>query len=251
MATVQFKLIDWERRDIAASTLERVWREEAGVIPEATEFSITSSSVGGDLPVHYDLSHPDPDRLRSIADHVVAELASIDGVFDVRDNLDEGFSELRLELEPHARTLQLTLDDFARQMRAGFFGVEALRVPRGREDVRVYVRLPGEERNSLVDVEKYMVRTPGGPEVALGQIASVGFDRSPSTIHRIDGRRAVTITADVTPSMRQADKWTIAWNGTFSRLLKPGIPTSATRSAGSANSRTRSMQPWPDRDSLR
>ena len=197
VATVQFKLIDWERRDIAASTLERVWREEAGVIPEATEFSITSSIVGGDLPVHYDLSHPDPDRLRSITDDVVAELAAIDGVFDVRHNLDQGFGELRLELDPPARTLQLTLDEFARQMRAGFFGVEALRVPRGREDVRVYVRLPEEERNSLVDVEKYMVRTPGGEEVALGQIASVGFDRSPSTIHRIDGRRAVTITADV------------------------------------------------------
>ncbi len=197
IATVQFKLIDWERRRIAASTLERLWREEAGVIPEAREFSITSSIVGGDLPVHYDLSHPDPDRLRSIADDVVAELAAVDGVFDVRDNLDEGFAELRFELEPAARTLELTLDEFARQMRAGFFGVEALRVPRGREDVRVYVRLPEEERNSAVDVEKYMVRVPGGGEVPLGQVASVRFDRSPSAIHRIDGRRAVTITADV------------------------------------------------------
>ena len=197
VATVQFKLIDWEGRGIAASALERLWREEAGVIPEATEFSITSSIVGGDLPVHYDLSHPDPERLRSIADDVVAELAAIDGVFDVRHNLDEGFNELRLELEPHARTLQVTLDDFARQMRAGFFGVEALRVPRGREDVRVYVRLPEEERHSLIDIEKYMVHMPGGGEVALGQIASVDFDRSPSTIHRIDGRRAVTVTADV------------------------------------------------------
>ena len=197
IATVQFKLIDWERRRIAASTLERLWREEAGEIPEATEFSITSSIVGGDRPVHYDLSHPDPDRLRSIADDVVAELTAIDGVFDVRDNLDEGFSELRLELDPAARALQLTLDEFAHQMRAGFFGVEALAVPRGREDVRVYVRLPKEERNSAVDVEKYIVRMPGGGEVALGQIASVGFDRSPSTIHRIDGRRSVSVTADV------------------------------------------------------
>ena len=197
VATVQFKLIDWERRRVAASTLERLWREEAGEMPETTEFSITSSIVGGDFPVHFDLSHPDPDRLRSIADDVVAALASIDGVFDVRQNLDEGFRELRLELTPAARTLQLTLNDFAREMRAGFFGVEALRVPRGREDVRVYVRLPEEERNSAVDVETYMVPLPGGGEVALGQIASVGFDRSPTAIHRIDGRRAVSVTADV------------------------------------------------------
>ncbi len=197
IAAVQFKLIDWERRKIAASALEQLWREEAGEIPEATEFSITSSIVGGDLPVHYDLSHPDPGRLRSIADDVAAELTAIDGVFDVRHNLDEGFGELQLELEPAARSLQLTLDQFAHQMRAAFFGVEALTVPRGREDVRVYVRLPEEERNSAADVEKYMVRMPGGGEVALGQIASVGFDRSPSTIHRIDGRRAVSVTANV------------------------------------------------------
>ena len=197
IATVQFKLIDWERRRVTASALEHAWRREVGEVPEATEFSITSSIVGGDLPVHYDLSHPDPQRLRSIADDVVAELGAIDGVFDVRQNLDEGFNELRLELDPAARTLDLTVDDFARQVRAGLFGVEALRVPRGREDVRVYVRLPEEERNSAVDVERYMVHVPGGGQVALGQIASVGFDRSPSTIHRIDGKRAVSITADV------------------------------------------------------
>ncbi|WP_419939672.1 efflux RND transporter permease subunit [Candidatus Palauibacter sp.] len=197
LATVQFKLIDWERHGISGSTLERAWREEVGEVPEATALSITSSIVGGDLPVHYDLSYPDPVRLRAIADDVAAELAGIDGVFDVRTNLDEGFGELQLELDPAARTLHLTVDEFARQVRSAFFGLEALRVPRGREDVRVYVRLPEEERNSAVDIERYMVRTPGGGEVELGQISSARFARSTSAIHRLDGRRFVTVTADV------------------------------------------------------
>ncbi len=197
LATVQFKLIDWERHGISGSTLERAWREEVGEVPEATALSITSSIVGGDLPVHYDLSHPDPVRLRAIADDVAAELAGIDGVFDVRTNLDEGFGELQLELDPAARTLHLTVDEFARQVRSAFFGLEALRVPRGREDVRVYVRLPEEERNSAVDIERYMVRTPGGGEVELGQISSARFARSTSAIHRLDGQRFVTVTADV------------------------------------------------------
>ena len=197
LATVQFKLIDWERHDVSASTLERVWREEVGVVPEATALSITSSIVGGDLPVHYDLSHPDPVRLREIADDAVAEIAAIEGVFDVRTNLDEGFDELQLQLDPAARTLHLTVDEFARQVRSAFFGVEALRAPRGREDVRVYVRLPEDERNSAVDIERYMVRTPGGGEVALGQISAARFARSASAIHRLDGRRSVTVTADV------------------------------------------------------
>jgi len=198
LGTVQFKLHDWNRLGLAASTFERVWREETGIPAGAKSLSISSSLLGLGLPVHYELSHPDPDRLEAIAGEFTAELTGMEGTFDVRSNLDEGFRELQLELKPEGRSLNLTLDRFATQVRSAFFGAEALRVPRGREDMRVWVRLPEEERNSATDVENYPVRTPGG-EVPLGQIASAGFSRSSAAIHRVDGRRAVTITADVDP----------------------------------------------------
>ena len=198
LGTVQFKLHDWNRLGLAASTFERVWREETGIAAGAKSLSISSSLLGLGLPVHYELSHPDPDRLEAIAGEFTAELTGMEGTFDVRSNLDEGFRELQLELKPEGRSLNLTLDRFATQVRSAFFGAEALRVPRGREDMRVWVRLPEDERNSATDVENYPVRTPGG-EVPLGQIASAGFSRSSAAIHRVDGRRAVTITADVDP----------------------------------------------------
>ena len=198
LGTVQFKLHDWNRLGLAASTFERVWREETGIPAGAKSLSISSSLLGLGLPVHYELSHPDPDRLEAIAGEFTAELTGMEGTFDVRSNLDEGFRELQLELKPEGRSLNLTLDRFATQVRSAFFGAEALRVPRGREDMRVWVRLPEDERNSATDVENYPVRTPGG-EVPLGQIASAGFSRSSAAIHRVDGRRAVTITADVDP----------------------------------------------------
>ena len=198
LGTVQFKLRDWNRHGIAASTFERMWRDEAGTLVEAKSLSISSNLLGLGLPVHYELSHPDPARLEVIADEFAAELAVIGGAFDVRSNVDEGFRELQLELRPGGRALNLNLDHFAAQVRSAFFGAEALRVPRGREDVRVYVRLPEAERNSASDVEGYLIRTPGG-EVPLGQVASAGFARSAAAIHRIDGRRAATITADVDP----------------------------------------------------
>ena len=200
IGAVQFKLIGWERHDIAASTFERLWREEAGVLPDAKSLSISSNLITLGLPVHFELSHPDPERLAAIADEFVTELNGMAGVFDVRSNLDEGFRELQLELKPAARTLNLTVGHFASQVRAAFFGTEVLRVQRGREDVGVYVRLPEDERNSAADVEGYLVRTPGG-EVPLGQVASAGFARSAATIHRMDGRRAVTVTADVDPAL--------------------------------------------------
>ncbi len=198
LGAVQFKLIDWERHDIAPSTFERLWREEVGVLPDAKALSVSSNLITLGLPVHFHLSHPDPDRLAVIADEFVTELNGIDGVFDVRSNLDEGSRELQLELKPAARSLNLTVGHFASQVRAAFFGAEALRVQRGREDVGVYVRLPEDERNSAVDVESYLLSTPGG-EVPLGQVASARLARSSATIHRMDGRRAVTVTADLDP----------------------------------------------------
>ena len=198
LGAVQFKLIDWERHNIASSTFERLWREEVGTLPDARSLSISSNLITLGLPVHFELSHPDPARLALIADEFVSDLSAIDGVFDVRSNLDEGSRELQLELKPAARTLNLTVGHFASQVRSAFFGAEALRVQRGREDMGVFVRLPEEERNSAADVEGYLVRTPGG-EVPLGQVASARFARSAATIHRMDGRRAVTVTADVDP----------------------------------------------------
>ena len=196
LAAVQFKLGGLERHGIAPSAFERRWREEVGAVPDAKSLSISSNLITLGLPVHFELSHPDPERLAAIADEFVAGLSAIGGVFDVRSNVDEGFRELQLELRPAARTLNLTVGHFASQVRSAFFGAEALRVQRGREDVGVYVRLPEEERNSPSDVEGYLVRTPGG-EVPLAQVASVGFARSAATIQRMDGRRAVTVTADV------------------------------------------------------
>ncbi len=198
LATVQFKLHGWSSEGIAASTFERVWREEAGTPAEAKSLSISSNLLGLGLPVHFELSHPDPERLEAIATEFATELTLMEGTLDVRSNLDEGFRELQMELTPEGRSLNLTLDRFATQVRSAFFGAEALRVPRGREDMRVWVRLPEAERNSASDVENYFIRTPGG-EVPLGQIASAGFSRSSAAIHRVDGRRAVTITADVDP----------------------------------------------------
>ena len=75
-------------------------------------------------------------------------------MFDVRSDQEIGKREVELNLKPRARTLGVTLDDLARQVRAAFFGSEAVRVQRGREEVRVYVRLPKDERSSLADIRR-------------------------------------------------------------------------------------------------
>ena len=199
IATVEFKLLPAAQRDITAAFFQEAWREEVGVVPDARGLAFTSRLVDFGRPVHAELSHPDPERLVAVSEIVERRLRDLDGVFDVRSDLAGGLQEIRLDLRPAARTLGVTLDELARQVRSAFFGEEALRVQRGREDVRAYVRLPEEERDNIADVEQYLIRTAGGAELPLIQVASVHVGSSPSMIHRQDGRRVVTVTADVDP----------------------------------------------------
>ena len=147
------------------------------------------------------MSHPDPERLAEIADSVVDGLRSVTGVFDVQSDHAPGVGQIQLELRPEARTLGLTVEDMARQVRAAFFGVEALRLQRDREEVRVYARLPDDERDAITDVESYLIRTRSGGDVPISQAASMTMGTSPPLIRRQDGQRVVTVTADVDESV--------------------------------------------------
>ena len=200
-AYVDVRLLSAEERTLPTARFEQVWREEIGSLPEARSLTFSAAIVNLGAPVQVELSHPDPAQLETIGLRVVRELEAMAGVFDVRMDQDQGLREIQLRLKPEARTLGLTLEEVARQVRAAFFGDEALRVQRGREDVRVYVRLPENERNAIADVEDYILRTPTGGEVMLDRIARVSFGNSPTTIRRKEGQRILTITGDVDPAV--------------------------------------------------
>ena len=206
IAAVEFKLVTADRRDISATDFQRAWRRALGPLPRAKSLSITADLIRFGDPVHVELSHPDPERLVTVADTLMARLQGFDGVYDIQADQDRGLREVQLDLRPEARTLGLTLDNVARQVRAAFFGDQALRVQRGREDIRVYVRLPEDERNAIADVEQYLVRTPAGGEVPLGRVASVRLGKSPTTIRRKDGQRVLTVTADVLRAVVTGDE---------------------------------------------
>ena len=201
IAAVEFKLLPAERRDISSAAFVQAWREEAGAVPEARRVAFTADLLDLGAPVQVELSHPDPDRLGPLGNAVVARLHEFEGVFDIQSDHAAGLREMQIELRPEARTLGLTLDGLARQVRSAFFGDEALRVQRGREDVRAYVRLPPEDRNAIADVEGYLVRTPGGAEAPLSRVATVRLGSSLSSIRRKDGQRVVTVSADVDPAV--------------------------------------------------
>ncbi len=197
IAEISFRLSDPEVRDLSAVELERAWRDKVGVIAGATTLTFSSELINLGSAVQVELSHPDTASLNAATPVLEDRLNRVAGVTDVRNDRGQGKREIALSLKPEARTLGITLDDLARQVRSAFFGNEALRLQRGRDEVRVYVRLPKSERNTLADLQDYRIRAAGGGEVPLGDVANLSFGVGSSTINRIDGRRIVTITADV------------------------------------------------------
>ncbi|MBO6575947.1 MAG: efflux RND transporter permease subunit [Rhodothermales bacterium] len=205
VAEVSIELPEAETRDLASAVFETAWRERVGEITGAKTLTFSSQVIQLGNPIQAEMSATDPAVLEAAKEDFKQELRTFTGVFDVADDQDAGKQELQLDIKPEATTLGLSLADLAQQVQAAYFGAEALRVQRGRDEVRVYVRLPEEERDALGDVADYRIRTPAGGYVPLYEVASVETGAAPTAINRKNGRRIVTVTADVNTGQVSAD----------------------------------------------
>ncbi len=165
-------------------------------IPGAESLTLRAEIGRSSDPVDIQLYGNDFVVLREVADQLKLRLASYPDLFDIQDSLSNGKEELQLDIKPQAELLGLNLNDLARQVRAAFFGFEIQRIQRGREDVRVMVRYPADERQSLDNLYNMYIRTPQGAEVPFSEVANISPGRSPTTIYRIDRQRVVNVTSD-------------------------------------------------------
>lgn len=197
LAEVVLELAPTEDRNPAVDSrmTAMLWRRETGVIPGAEEMAYNFSFSGGN-PIEVQLTGPDLEELEDISDQIKERLTVFPGVFDITDSFEAGKDELEITLKPAGEFLGITLNDVARQVRQAFFGAEAQRIQRGRDDVRVMVRYPEGERRSLVDLQRMYVRTPSGVEVPFSEVAEATMGKSLPTIRRIDRNRTITVSAD-------------------------------------------------------
>ena len=265
LGEVTIELAPASQRDFTSEALGNRWRETVGPIPEAVELSFDSSAMnpGADIDVMF--VGPDIDTLRAAADEVKAELRNFRGVYGITDSFRAGKPEMQLGIRPAAETLGLTLQDLGRQVRQAFYGEEAQRIQRGRDDIRVMVRYPADQRRSLGDLENMRIRTPDGAEVPFGQVAEVDPGRGFASIKRVNRNRAVNVTAAVDETIASSGDVIAALQATIlpdvlSRLSRhllhvrgPCRPNSRTPWAvwppGSPSRCSRSSRSWPSRSS--
>ncbi len=206
LAQVYVQILEGEQRGVRASELTRLWREALGPVPDAESITFDSALFRAGNPVEVHLSLDDHEKLLQSAEALKRELRGYPGVFDVADSFLPGKKEMQLDLKPAARSLGLTLEDLASQVRHAFYGAEALRFQRDQDEVKVLVRYPEEERRSLGTVEEMRIRTPDGAEVPFEQVAERRMERGYATIERAQRRRVVKVTADVDETRTNANE---------------------------------------------
>ncbi|HJO09529.1 MAG TPA: efflux RND transporter permease subunit, partial [Verrucomicrobiota bacterium] len=189
-----------EERRFKSSELARRWREKVGAIPEAESLHFTADIFQAGDAINIVLSGTNFDDLRDASEWLKTKLNNFDGIIDIADSFREGKEEIQLQIKPEAEALGLTQSDLARQVRSAFYGEEVQRIQRGRDDVRVMLRYPHNERRSLANLENMRIRMPSGPEIPFSEVADLTFGRGYESIRRIDRRRAVNVTADIDSS---------------------------------------------------
>jgi multidrug efflux pump subunit AcrB len=206
LGEVNVELLGAEDRDVGSGALLQRWRQVVGEVPGAVSLTFHSNLFSAGDPVSVQLSHRDFDTLLKAVDQLKLVVAEYPGTRDVADSFLPGKKELKLGLTDVGRAAGLTLSDLARQVRAGFYGHEVQRVQRGRDDIRVMVRYPEDERRSRGDIDEMRIRLPNGIEVPFTTVATVEEGRGYAVINRTDRRRVVTVTADVEESVANANE---------------------------------------------
>ncbi len=203
---VNVELLGSDVRTVSSNHLVNLWRDRVGEVPGAVNLTFQSSMFSGGDAISVQLAHHSfPTLLKAVA-RLEESVSGYPGVKDVGNSFLLGKRELELQLTTEGRTLGLTLSDLGRQVRAAFYGEEAQRIQRGRDDVRVMVRYPENERRSLADIENMRIRLPSGAETPFTTVAEVTEGRSYATINRTDRRRVVTVTADVDAAAANANE---------------------------------------------
>lgn len=210
LGRISFEITPPETRslDVTSKELVSEWRKAIGPIPGVKSLAFRAEIGRSSSPIAVQLEGNDFAQLQAAANQVKAHLQGVEGVFGIEDSFEGGKEEIKLTLKPNAEGLGLSLTELGQQVRNAFFGAEAQRIQRGRDDVRVMVKLPIAERHALADLYALRIKTPSGQFVTLEDVADIDIGRGFSTINRVNRKRTITIDADIDKEVTNINKVT-------------------------------------------
>jgi multidrug efflux pump subunit AcrB len=203
------------------------WRKQTGQVPGVETFSFQADrgGPGSGAALTVELQHRDLDVLELASADLAKQLSTVATVSDIDDGFQPGKEQLDFKITAEGESLGFTANAVARRLRAAYEGAEALRQQRGRNEIKVKVRLPENERMSEYDLMNLIIRTPQGGEVPVCEVLELTRHRAYTNIGRRDGKRTVNVTADVKPRSKTGEVITMLDKEVMPELMHkyPGL----------------------------
>ncbi|MBN1343166.1 MAG: efflux RND transporter permease subunit [Phycisphaerae bacterium] len=200
------ELAEVGKRDRTSDAILAELREKSANLTgiDRLQFSAMQGGPGGDV-VKIEVSGDDFEKVIPVVEALKKRLADYEGIHDINDDYDAGRPEAQIELLESGRSLGLTTQDLAVQVRGAFYGLEAKVLVRDREDVKIMVRYPEAQRKRIYDLEEMRIATPTGQLVPFKEVAKFSMGTGYATIRRTDGHRVINVSADANQDLINPD----------------------------------------------
>jgi len=190
------QLLEGEERQMDTYLIANRIRSALGPLPDAQNISFGRLGMFG-KPISVSFLGNELSQLKRARDLLVKELKDFTELKDVTDSEREGRREVSITLKPRAHALGLKLQDVVGQVRQGFYGLQAQRIQRGRDEIRVWIRYRDKDRASLSLLDQMRIRTPDGAEYPFSELAEYSVQRSVSHVDHLNRRRVITVEASL------------------------------------------------------
>ncbi len=195
--SVFLTLIPNEVRQYTVKEFSDNMAENLGFFPEVESINVGGETAFGGNPISIRFLSHDYDQLMKAADIFKEELKGIDGVKDIQDDTPLGDKEFVVTLKPKGEALGLNLMDVTSQLRQGFYGQDVMTLQKGRDEVKIVVQFPPEERLSISQIESLFIVTPSGSYVPFKEIADYTIERGIKRIRHENGYRSIRVYANL------------------------------------------------------
>lgn len=243
--SVYAELVDSGQRELTSEQVVQAWRDAVGSIPGAETLTFGSQSRGpGGKPIEFKLlaATENMQQLEQAVEETKQRLAGFRGIYDVSDDSTPGKWELQLREKPGAVALGVPLDSIARTVRASYYGEEVMRLQRGRHEVKLMVRYPESDRQTLARFDDIRVDAGDGIQRPITELADVNVTRGYSEINRIDQKRSITISADINEKLGNAKEIVASMRSEFMPQLLQKYPGLRVRWEGQQEQDDESVQ---------
>lgn len=195
-----------ESRPVKGKDIITMWRHKTAGILGVRRLKFTSGFEDTGSAVDFQLEGPEIDDLKAAAAEIKSALSRYSGVYDIRDSAGDAQPELKITLKPGAESLGVTVMDIAKQIRQGYYGAEVKKIQRGRDEIKVMVRYPKSERDSLDDLKRIRIRTSDGRAIPISVLADISVNQAPAEIYRKNNMRVVNVQAAVDKQSHTPDE---------------------------------------------